>query len=105
MNKTIKIEIPHKLTETEARQRIESGLQSVYDQVAGQSVHMAQSWTGNHLDFTVGAFNQSLTGRADVYEKVVMVEMDLPWLLTSLANKIQAKLQKQAAMLLEKKPQ
>lgn len=103
MAETINVEIPHKLTRAEARLRLEGGLQKIHENIAGRSVSVEQAWTGDHLDFKAGMMGQSITGRLDVEDSCVRLELDLPWLLASIANQIKGRLQKEGTLLLEKK--
>ncbi|WP_099864653.1 polyhydroxyalkanoic acid system family protein [Pararhizobium haloflavum] len=103
MAETINVEIPHRLTRLEARQRLEGGLQRVHEQVAGRAVSLEQQWSGDHLDFKAGMMGQTITGRLDIEDSVVRLELDLPWLLASIANSLKGRLKKEGTLLLEKK--
>ena len=103
MAETINVEIPHRLSRLEARQRLEGGLQRVHEQIAGRAVTVEQNWTGDHLDFKAGMMGQTISGRLDIEDEVVRLELDLPWLLASIANTIKGKLKKEGTLLLEKK--
>jgi putative polyhydroxyalkanoate system protein len=103
MAETINVEIPHRLTRAEAKSRLEGGLQKVHEQIAGRAVTVEQQWSGDHLDFTAAMMGQKITGRLDVEDEVVRLELDLPWLLASIANKVKGQLKKQGTLLLEKK--
>lgn len=103
MAETVNVEIPHRLTRVEARQRLEGGLQRMHEQIAGRAVEVEQQWVGDHLDFKAAVMGQTITGRLDVEDNCVRLELDLPWLLASIANTIKGKLKKEATLLLEKK--
>ena len=103
MAETINVEIPHRLTREEARRRLEEGLQKVHEQIAGRAVTVDQQWSGDHMDFTAGMMGQKIAGRLDVEDAVVRLELDLPWLLASIANKLKGQLKKEGTLLLEKK--
>jgi putative polyhydroxyalkanoate system protein len=103
MAETIKVELPHKLTRAQARQRLEDGLQRIHENIAGKSVSVEQTWAGDHLDFTAAFMGQSITGRLDVEDDHVRLEMDLPWLLASIANSLKGRLKKEGTLLLERK--
>ena len=47
-------------------------------------------WSGDHLDFRASLLGQSTTGTVDVAEDHVRLEVQLPWLLSMLANKAKA---------------
>ena len=47
---------------------------------------------------------QSITGRMTVGDTAVDLEIDLPWLLASMANMFKSRLKRETTLLLEKKP-
>ena len=100
----ITITIPHKLAKPEARARIANGFDQLTGQVAG--AHLArfhQAWDGDRLNFHAQALGQSVTGRVDVGDHEVRIEVDLPAFLAGLADKISGKLRREARLLLEKR--
>ena len=103
MSRTITVSIPHRLTADEARARLQKGVGDLRTQFAGKVARVEERWTGNHADFQVGLMGQSVAGRLDIEEHVVRLEVDLPWLLAALAEKIAPAIRQQGARLLEKK--
>ena len=59
-------------------------------------------WSGDHMDFRASLLGQSTTGTVDVADEHVRLEVQLPWLLSLLANKSKALVEKQGKLLLEK---
>ena len=103
MAEKITVNVPHKLDIEDARNRIEQGFDKVQEQIAGKSVDVTQSWTGDRMDFTAGAMGQKLTGNLQVQENNVLIEVDLPWFLAKLSNVVEEKLKKGTQLLLDKK--
>ena len=101
--KSIKISIPHKLPRAEARQRLETGFTDLRKQYASNIAQVDDRWTGDHMDFKASAFGQSITGRVDVRDSTVDLEVDLPWLFAVLADKIKGQVVQAGQKLLEKK--
>jgi hypothetical protein len=101
VNRTISIRVPHKLTQAEARRRIESGIADLSRQHAGKLANVQQAWTDNRMDFTFSAMGQSMGGRIDVEPSDVVINVDLPWLLAMLADKIKPQIQQEASKMLE----
>jgi hypothetical protein len=101
--KSIKITIPHRVSRQQATQRLQSGFADFRKQYASNLAQMEDRWTGDHMDFKATAFGQPITGRIDVRDSSVEVEVDLPWLFAVLAEKIQGQLQQAGQKLLEKK--
>jgi Putative polyhydroxyalkanoic acid system protein (PHA_gran_rgn) len=58
--------------------------------------------SGDHLDFRASVLGQNTTGTVDVADDHVRLEVQLPWLLSLLANKAKALVQKQGKLMLEK---
>ena len=101
--KSIKIAIPHRLSRQEATQRLQSGFADFRKQYASNLAQMEDRWTGDHMDFKATAFGQSITGRIDVRDSSVDLEVDLPWVFAVLAEKVKGQLQQAGQKLLEKK--
>ena len=47
---------------------------------------------------------QTITGRVEVMDDAVRIEIDLPWLLRLLANMIGKQARERATLMLEKRP-
>ncbi|MGH8527880.1 MAG: polyhydroxyalkanoic acid system family protein [Gammaproteobacteria bacterium] len=98
---SIKITIPHRLSRQEATRRLQSGFADFRKQYASNLAQMEDRWTGDHMDFQAMAFGQSITGRIDVRDSSVDLEVDLPWLFAVLAENVKGQLQQAGQKLLE----
>jgi Putative polyhydroxyalkanoic acid system protein (PHA_gran_rgn) len=103
MAKSIVVILPHDLGATEARRRIAEGLGPLQQSFAGKLTSDVR-WSGNHADIDVGALGQKVTAQLEIEEKQVRVEVQLPWLLAALANKITPYLQKSGSDMLRIPP-
>jgi putative polyhydroxyalkanoate system protein len=103
MSKPLVVDIPHQYTRQEAKNRIQNGIGQIRSQVAGFATSIEDSWNGDQMDFRVVAVGQTITGRIDVLDHSVRVEVDLPWVLSMVAGKLRGRIEQQAALLLEKK--
>jgi len=103
MAKTISLTIPHKLTQSEVRSRIEKGIADAQRDHAGKFSRLEHSWKENHLDFDIGVLGQSVTGAIDVNPADVVVHINLPWMLAAFADKIRPQIRAQADKLLAEK--
>ena len=103
MPKPVVVNIPHDLTRDEAEQRLRTGFQRIREQIGGKALAFEERWEDGRLNFSAGAFGQRVTGRVDVLEKSVRIEIDLPWILGSIAEKLPGRLRKAGRLLLEKK--
>jgi hypothetical protein len=62
-----------------------------------------ERWEGERLHFAARAFGQRVSGRVDVEDRSVRIEIDLPWLLASIADRIRSRITRTGTRLLEKK--
>ena len=103
MSKPVVVNVPHDLSRDEARRRLQEGFGRIREQIGGKAVAFEENWEGERLHFKAGAFGQKVSGRVDVLDKSVRIEVDLPWILASIAQKVQGRIQKESTLLLEKK--
>ena len=103
MSKPVVVNVPHDLGRDEARRRLETGFGRIREQIGGKALAFEERWEAERLHFNAGAFGQKVSGRVDVLDKSVRIEVDLPWILASIAEKLQGRLQKAGTLLLEKK--
>jgi hypothetical protein len=100
-DRAITVTIPHRLTQDEARQRLQDGIAKLRTQFGGQATAIQETWTDNQLDFRLTAMGQTVTGRIDVMPSAVKLEVNLPWLLAAFANKIRPQIEQQGRKMLE----
>jgi hypothetical protein len=103
MSRPVAINIPHELGVAEAHRRIEEGFGRIEQQFGGGMAKVQKSWDGDRMTFAAKVMGQSITGRLDVREKAVLMEIDLPTFLALMADKITGRVQKEGRLLLEKK--
>ncbi|MEE9374922.1 MAG: polyhydroxyalkanoic acid system family protein [Rhizobiaceae bacterium] len=103
MAETITIKVPHKHSQAEARRRIDKGFAKVQQQITGNAVDVSQTWADDVLSFKAGMMGQSITGKLNVMDDHVLIEVDLPWLLAKLSGTITDKMKKATQLLLDKK--
>lgn len=106
MTEPLLISIPHRLGRAEAKRRLESGIARLRPELARYvNVNMLDlDWQGDRLNFRARALAQTITGRLDVREDSVRLEIDLPWLLRLLAPAITRQIRGRGCELLEKPP-
>jgi putative polyhydroxyalkanoate system protein len=104
MSRPVTVDIPHDLSRAEARARLERGFGRLQGQLGGgMMMAVEQSWQGDTLNFRTGALGQTITGRIDVLDDMVHIEVELPRLLAAIADTLKGRLQKEGRLLLEKK--
>jgi Putative polyhydroxyalkanoic acid system protein (PHA_gran_rgn) len=104
MSTPVTITIPHKLGRAEARSRVEACIGQFKDQMGKAGMGKIQhAWSEDKLGFHAQAFGQNITGRIDVRDSDLKIEVDLPGILGAFVDKISGKLKKEGTRLLEKK--
>jgi len=101
MSQPIVVSLPHRLGKAEALRRLQASLNDAQLSSGGLFLFKNQ-WSGDHLDFRASMLGQTTTGTIDVAEDHVRLEVQLPWLLSLLANKANALVEKQGKLMLEK---
>ncbi len=103
MTKPLIVSIPHSLGKTEATRRLRDGVGQLKSQFGDKIATVEEQWAGDRLSFRVGAMGQTVSGHLDVAEDTVRVELQLPWILSMVADKAKGFIQKQGTLMLEKK--
>lgn len=100
MTEPIRVEVPHKLGLAEARRRVNGGIGKLAGMIPGGAA-VDHAWSGDVLAFTVAAMGQRIASTLDVRADRVVATVDLPPFLALFADRIRAKLAKEAPRLLE----
>ncbi len=106
MARPITVNIPHTLGKVEARRRIEQGFGHLRQQMTsglGSMLSFSERWEGDCLHFEGGGLGQKLAGRLSVRADSVEIQVDLPEILATIADRITGKLKSEGQKLLEKK--
>ena len=61
-------------------------------------------WEGDTLNFVASAMWQRISGRIEVLDDVVRIEIDLPWIMQLLRDTIAKQVRGRGIALLEKPP-
>lgn len=101
MSAPLIVSIPHSLGRDEAMRRLKTGLSRAAANVPVLSVD-EERWDDNRMSFRVRALGQAASGHLDVEDKVVRLEVTLPWLLQRFAEAAQVAIQKRGQLLLGK---
>lgn len=103
MAKPLSVTISHELGRAAAAERIRSG----FGQLAGTLGNAAtfdQRWEGDDvMHFSARVLGQSASGRLQVFDKEVKVEMELSGFLGTMAGAIASRMKQKGTLLLEKK--
>jgi len=97
----VTVTISHRLGRDEAKRRIEHGLDAIRHEVARYVKSLDYHWEDYRLDFQASVLMQTITGRIEVYDEFVRVELGLPRLLHLVAKTIAGRIEHRGADLLE----
>ena len=92
MSKSIVITVPHALGKDEARRRVAFEIDQLKSAYVDKFAHSEVRWLGDAADIRVVALAQEIKAHIDVASDVVRVEILLPWLLASLAGRVESRL-------------
>jgi len=104
LTKPVIVTVPHQLGKEEAKRRLQAGLEQVRGQVSAFATSVEEGWRDDRWSFRVVALAQTVTGRLDVRDDAVQVEVDLPWALALLAEKLKGRIRSTGTLLLDKPP-
>jgi hypothetical protein len=100
MSDPIVVEVPHDLGLVEARRRVDAGIGKLAGWIPG-GAEVEHHWTEDVLHFTIAAMGQRVASSLDVRADRIVATVDLPPFLALFAERIRAKLAKEAPKLLE----
>ena len=103
MSDTVTVIVAHRLGRVEAIRRVKDGFARANGQLGPMMVMEQGTWEGDTLRFRIRALGQTAAARLEVLEDALRIEVSLPWLLAKVANRLLPILNKEAALLLEKK--
>ena len=103
MSEPLVVIIPHSLGKDEALCRLKTGLAQIGTSFGHLFSVREQTCTGDHLRFQVSALGQSASGKIDIAEDYVRLEVFLPWFLAKLVETIQPLIRSEGTLLLERK--
>lgn len=100
MSEPITIDIPHKHGREGVRAKLDTGVNKIAGVVPG-GVVTDHRWDGDTLHFTIEGLGQRVASKVELFDEKVRATIDLPPFLALFADKIRAKLAKEAPRLLE----
>src|SRR5439155_10207204 len=104
MSQQLLVSIPHRFGRIEARRRLDSGVGRLRSELNALLSGLDYHWEGDILNFSASAMWQRITGRIEVLDDVVRVEIDLPWIMQLLRETIAKQVHGRGVALLEKPP-
>ena len=102
MSQPLLVSIPHRLGRLEARRRLNSGIGRLRSELNTLLSGLDYQWEGDTLNFVGSAMWQRITGRIEVLDNVVRVEIDLPWIMQLLRDTVAKQVRGRGVAMLEK---
>jgi hypothetical protein len=98
----ITVTISHKLGREEAKRRVDGGLGKIRADIEPYVRSLDYRWESDYtLALNASAMMQTISGRIEIYEDFIKIELGLPRLLHLIAKTITGRIQKTGASLLE----
>lgn len=86
----LKMELPHTLSQDEARQRVRGLMEDVRTKNAGEISNLHEDWNGNIDSFSVStALGFEVSGTIEVTKGAVQFSLDLPFIALPVKGKIE----------------
>ena len=102
MSQPLIVSIPHRLGRVEARRRLDSGIGRLQPELNALLSGLDYHWEEDTLNFVASAMWHRITGRIEVLDEAVRVEIDLPWVMQLLRDTITKRGRGRGVALLEK---
>jgi putative polyhydroxyalkanoate system protein len=96
--------VPHRLGRQEARRRLDSGIDRLQRELRVLLSGLDYHWQGDTLNFSASAMWQRITGRIEMLDDAVRVEIELPWVMRLLRDTIAKRVRGRGVALLERPP-
>ena len=101
MAKPVVMTIEHGTSKSAAQAKIRASLDEIRGRLGPLVGAVEQEWVGDALHFRLAVLRQPVTGRVDVDDRVVRVEIVLPGLLGYLGDRIAGRVQREGTRLLD----
>ena len=96
MSNAIVVTVPHNLGAEEAKRRINEQLEHLRRDYIDKVAYSEVNWDADTADLRVVALGQTVTGKICVLSDSLRIEVQLPWILAALTEKIQGVLKNKA---------
>ena len=96
MSNSIVITVPHRLGVEEAKRRIAEQLEHLRRDYIDKLAYSEVNWDADTADLRVVALGQTVMGKICVMSDSLRIEVQLPWILAALTDKIQGVLKSKA---------
>ncbi|HZZ71874.1 MAG TPA: polyhydroxyalkanoic acid system family protein [Pirellulales bacterium] len=97
---SMKLAIPHQLSQEEATARLKNFLTKVKEHYASQVSDLQENWTDNALDFGFTTYGFKVSGQLQVEPSEVVVNGQIPFAAMMFKGKIEQSIRSELAKLL-----
>jgi hypothetical protein len=104
MSQPLIVSVPHRLGRQEAMRRLDRGIGRLQPELGILLSGLNYHWQGDTLNFIASVMWQRITGRIEVLDDAVRVEIDLPWVMQLLRDTIERRVRGRGIALLERPP-
>ena len=95
-----KVEIPHTLSASDAKSRLERFVDMLQSEHGARATDVEHSWSGNTLNFSFKTFGIKIVGAMLSEDQRLVVEGDLPFAAMMFKGKIESDMREQLGRLL-----
>jgi hypothetical protein len=92
----MRVAMPHNMTKTEARSRVEQKLFALVSQFSHQAEDMQHEWIGDTLHFKGKARGMKVEGTVEVTDDSVIIDGKLPLIAMPFESRIKEAVQREA---------
>ncbi|MEM7689861.1 MAG: polyhydroxyalkanoic acid system family protein [Pseudomonadota bacterium] len=97
----MKVRLPHGLERAEVRRRLEERKGEIIDYFPDGMADLESRWKGeDHMDFVVAIAGQRIQGAVDIADDHVVIDVNLPMILSFLNGKVENSVRKEGTRLL-----
>ena len=96
MSNSIVVTIPHRLGAEEAKRRISERIELLRQDYINKIGYSEANWNGDTADLRIVFLGQTVTGKICVTADSLRIEVQLPWFLAALSDRIRGFLQTNA---------
>lgn len=97
----MKVRLPHQLEKAEVRRRLEERKGEIVDYFPEGMASLDSRWKGeDHMDFVVGIAGQRINGSVDIADDHVVIDVNLPLILSFIGKKVEESVRKEGTRLL-----
>lgn len=100
MPRQLTISIPHNLSESEVQPRITGAIADARRKHPTILAGAHETWSGNRMDFRFSALGQTITGDIVIEPRTVHLNINLPWALSVLAERMRPQIEAEGRKLL-----